>query len=131
MASSSMTPKNGNAKRFKPTPAKTLHEDLDFDFDCSGPLFKVPETPLKKLKPAYDLDLAQDEPQKRRISPYAINIGLGLALEVKLFKGASYVCLSKSRGDSAHVKRVTFHINQLALFHKAVGALFAHCKKEQ
>ncbi|KAG8186275.1 hypothetical protein JTE90_004619 [Oedothorax gibbosus] len=49
-------------KLFKAAP-ETLPDK--FDFDCSGPLFKEPDTPLKKLKPAFDLDLTQDEPQKK------------------------------------------------------------------
>lgn len=38
-------------------------DELDFDFYCSGPLFKEPEAPVRKIaRPIFDLDLSEEEP---------------------------------------------------------------------
>ncbi|GFS58232.1 uncharacterized protein TNCV_4916331 [Trichonephila clavipes] len=80
-------------------------------------------------KPKYDLDLSTiDGGAKKNIPPYVINLGKGLLLEVKCFRGSYYVGLSKV-GEAGEVKnRFNIPLIQLDTFHKGIEAMMAYVK---
>ncbi|GFY03868.1 uncharacterized protein TNCV_1196481 [Trichonephila clavipes] len=60
-------------------------------------------------KPKYDLDLSTiDGGAEKNIPPYVINLGKGLLLEVKCFRGSYYVGLSKV-GEAGEMDNARSH----------------------
>ncbi|GFW79621.1 uncharacterized protein TNCV_1428811 [Trichonephila clavipes] len=80
-------------------------------------------------KPKYDLDLSTiDGGVKKNILPYVINLGKGLLLKVKCFRGSYYVGLSKV-GEAGEVKnRFNKPLIQQVTVYKGIEAMKAYVK---
>ncbi|GFU08443.1 uncharacterized protein TNCV_821761 [Trichonephila clavipes] len=69
--------------------------------------------------------------KKKSIPPYSINLGKGVGMELKEFRGQYYVGLSKCSDSSNEVIRNRFNIPlaQLEVLKKACDAMLSYVKK--
>lgn len=121
--------------------------DDDFEYPDSGPLFSSPPSSSQILKeppatprvpriirrtPAlnFDLDLSGAAPIKKYIPPCSVNLCGGVTLEIKSYKGSSYVCIAKTRSETAFVTRVNMPIEELDIFKKGLDALVHYVKSQ-
>ncbi|GFY07933.1 uncharacterized protein TNCV_2579651 [Trichonephila clavipes] len=100
------------------------------DNDEDDILFKPNTKRSKTTKSKFDLDLGCDAQEKKSIPPYSINLGKGVGMELKEFRGQYYVGLSKCSDSSNEVIRNRFNIPlaQLEVLKKACDAILSYVK---
>ncbi|GFY44207.1 vesicular glutamate transporter 2 [Trichonephila inaurata madagascariensis] len=83
----------------------------------------------KTIKSNFDLDLGNDGEEKKSISPYSINLGKGVIMELEKFHGSYYIGLSKSTEGTMEIRfRFNVPLAQLEMLKKGSEAMLAYVK---